>query len=249
VPNRVLHVMGMAVSIDIRDDAPGPHALDAAVVEVGGWLDWVDGVFSTYKADSDVSRIARGELAVADAAPEVAEVLALGERFRACTDGYFDVRAGGPLDPSGVVKGWAVERASALLLEAGFADHAVNAGGDIRMRGRPGPGRRWRVGIAHPHVQGGLAGVAEVEEGAVATSGTAERGAHVVDPHTGRAALELASVTLVGPELVACDAYATAALAMGWQARAWLSGLPAHEAFVVGADATTWRTAGFPLAC
>jgi thiamine biosynthesis lipoprotein len=90
--------------------------------------------------------------------------------------------------------------------------------------------------------------VAEVAEGAVATSGTAERGAHVIDPHTGRAALEVASVTLVGPELVATDVYATAALAMGWAAQPWLLGLPEHEAFVVGADATTWHTPGFPLA-
>jgi thiamine biosynthesis lipoprotein len=248
VPNRVIHVMGMAVSIDIRADPPDLGALDEAVAEVGQWLGWVDGTFSTYQDDSDVSRLARGELDVAAAAPEVAEVLALGERFREATGGYFDVRAGGRLDPSGVVKGWAVERASELLLAAGFADHAVNAGGDIRVRGRPGPGRKWRVGIAHPHVQGGLAGVAEVADGAVATSGTAERGAHVIDPHTGQAALELASVTVVGPELVAADVYATAALAMGRAAPGWLEGLAGHEAFVVGADATTWHTAGFPLA-
>ena len=99
-----------------------------------------------------------------------------------------------------MVKGWAVERASGLLLAAGFADHAVNAGGDIRLRGSPSPGRPWRVGIAHPHVRDGLAVVAELGDGAVATSGTAERGAHVIDPHTGRAALELASVTVVGAD-------------------------------------------------
>jgi thiamine biosynthesis lipoprotein len=90
--------------------------------------------------------------------------------------------------------------------------------------------------------------VAAVAEGAVATSGTAERGAHVIDPHTGRAALDLASVTVVGPELVTTDVYATAALAMGSGAAAWLSGLEGYEAFVVGADAGTWHTPGFPLA-
>jgi thiamine biosynthesis lipoprotein len=238
----------MAVSIDIRADPPDLARLEAAVAEVGAWLERVDGRFSTFKDDSDVSRIARGELDIGAAGHDVAEVLALGERFRAATGGYFDVRASGRLDPSGVVKGWAVERASELLLAAGFPDHAVNAGGDIRMRGRPGPGRGWRVGIAHPHVRGGLAAVAEVADGAVATSGTAERGAHVVDPHTGRAALELASVTVVGAELVATDVYATAALAMGRDAPAWLAGLAGHEAFVVGADATTWHTPGFPFA-
>ncbi|HVM63797.1 MAG TPA: FAD:protein FMN transferase [Acidimicrobiales bacterium] len=248
MPNRVIHVMGMAVSIDIRADPPDVGALDAAVAEVREWLEWVDGRFSTYKDDSDVSRLARGELDIAAVAPEIGEVLALGDRFRDATGGYFDVRAGGRLDPSGVVKGWAVERASAVLLAAGFADHAVNAGGDIRTRGRPGPGRKWRVGIAHPHVQGGLVAVAEVADGAVATSGTAERGAHVVDPHTGRAALDLASVTVVGPDLVPADVYATAALAMGRAAPEWLEGLEGHEALVVSADATTWHTPGFPFA-
>jgi len=251
VPTRVVHVMGMAVSIDIRDEHAPPDRLDLAIAQVTGWLEWVDVTFSTYQEGSEVSRIDRGALAVGDAAPEVAEILALGERFRVESDGYFDVRAGGHLDPSGVVKGWAVERASAMLLGAGFADHAVNAGGDIRLRGVPGPGRRWRVGIAHPHVRDALAAVVEVGDGAVATSGTAERGAHVMDPHTGRAALDLASVTIVGPELVATDAYATAALAMGAAARPWLDGLAArtgHEALVVDADDTTWSTAGFPFA-
>src|ERR1700692_1252920 len=134
MPTRVAHVMGMAVSIDIRDETADPERLDRAVGEVVRWLEWVDVTFSTYQEASEVSRIARGELAVTDAAPEVAAVLALGERFRLESDGYFDVNAGGRLDPSGVVKGWAVERASALLLAAGFADPAVNAGGDMRLR-------------------------------------------------------------------------------------------------------------------
>jgi thiamine biosynthesis lipoprotein len=251
MPTRVAHVMGMAVSIDIRDETADAERLDRAVGEVVRWLEWVDVTFSTYQETSEISRIARGELAVADASPEVAVVLGLGERFRLESDGYFDVNAGGRLDPSGVVKGWAVERASALLLAAGFADHAVNAGGDIRLRGSPASGRGWRVGIAHPHDRSGLVAVAELAGGAIATSGTAERGAHVTDPHTGRAAIELASVTVVGPELVATDAYATAALAMGAGARAWLGELTArtgHDAYVVDADGSTWWTPGFPLA-
>src|SRR5579864_4756829 len=120
--------MGMAVSIDIRDEDAAADRLAGAVGEVVAWLHWVDATFSTYQDASDVSRIDRGELTVAAAAPEVGEILDLGERYRAETGGYFDVRAGGRLDPSGVVKGWAVERASSLLLAAGFADHAVNAG-------------------------------------------------------------------------------------------------------------------------
>ena len=248
MPTHVEHVMGMAVSIDIRDEAADAGRLAAAVGEVVDWLRWVDATFSTYDEASQVRRIDRAELTVGDAAPEVAEILALGERYRIDTGGYFDVRAGGPLDPSGVVKGWSVERASELLLAAGFPDHAVNAGGDVRLRGAPAPGRRWRVGVAHPHVRDGLAAVVEMGDGAVATSGTAERGPHVVDPHTGRPALELASVTVVGASLVAADAYATAALAMGRSALAWLERLAGHDAYVVDADGDSWWTAGFPLA-
>lgn len=239
--------MGMAVSIDIRDEDAAADRLAGAVGEVVAWLHWVDATFSTYQETSDVCRIDRGELTVAAAAPEVAEILALGDRFREETGGYFDVRAGGRLDPSGVVKGWAVERASSLLLAAGFADHAVNAGGDSRLRGCPAPGRRWRVGIAHPHVHDGLAAVVEVGDGAVATSGTGERGPHVIDPHTGRPAIELASVTVIGAALVAADAYATAALAMGGEATRWLAGLAGHEAYVVDAEGVSWWTPGFPL--
>jgi len=241
----VEHVMGMAVSIDVRAADRGSASLAVAIAEVVAWLHRVDATFSTYIPDSQISRMATGTLAAADADPDVTEVMRLGEDLRAATGGYFDVRAAGTLDPSGVVKGWAVERASDLLAARGFPHHQVNAGGDLRARGRPGAGRRWRIGIAHPHLAGALAAVIEIDDGAVATSGTAERGAHVVDPHTGRAALDLASVTLVGRDLARADAYATAALAMGHAAPAWLARLPGYEAFVVDAAGGAWSTPGF----
>jgi thiamine biosynthesis lipoprotein len=87
--------------------------------------------------------------------------------------------------------------------------------------------------------------VVEIDGGAVATSGTAERGPHVIDPHSGRAALELASVTVIGADLTRADAYATAALAMGPAAPAWLSRLQDHEAYVIDAAGMVWSTPGF----
>jgi thiamine biosynthesis lipoprotein len=196
------------------------------VAEVVAWLHRVDATFSTYKESSDISRY--GEIELSD---DVLGVLDLADALRCETDGYFDVWATGRLDPSGVVKGWAVERASAMLADAGFGVHCVNAGGDIRARGR-----EWRVGIADPFVAGRIAAVVAVTDGAAATSGIAERGAHVIDPHTGRAALDLASVTVVGPELARADAYATAALAMGVRAVEWLSRLDDHQAVVIDLD-------------
>lgn len=174
-------------------------------------------------------------------------MLARREHARGVTGGYFDVYAGGRLDPSGLVKGWAVEQASARLAAAGAPHTSVNGGGDVRLRGGAAPGRPWRVGLAHPLRRGTL--VAVVEGGgdlAVATSGTAERGAHVLDPWTGRPAVGLAAVTVVGPELGSVDAYATAAFARGPAAREWLEGLPGHEGLGVGLDGGGWVTSGFP---
>jgi thiamine biosynthesis lipoprotein len=238
-------VMGTVVTFDIVTAAPVAEAAPAVEAAMA-WLRWVDATFSPFQVDSAVRRIDRGDLAVADAPPEVGRILALCADLRATTRGYFDARAGGSLDPSGVVKGWAVERASELLADAGWPDHAVDGGGDIRLRGRgPGPGG-WRVAVTHPWrgdafcaVLGLLAG------GAVATSGTYERGLHVIDPHRGLPATDLAAVTVVGPELVRADAYATAALAMGVDAPDWLGGLDDHEALVVDASGRGWETPGF----
>jgi thiamine biosynthesis lipoprotein len=239
----VEHVMGMAVSIDVRG---ADAALDdaALIADACDWFHWVDSVFSTYKPDSAVSLVASGRLPLADAPPAVQWVVSSCVELAETTDGYFDAWASGRLDPSGFVKGWSVEVASALLAGRSAGCHAVNAGGDMRLRGVPGTGRPWRVGIAHPHVRDALCAVLEVDEGGVATSGTAERGPHVVDPHTGRAALDLASVTVIGPDVLTADVYATAALAMGLDGPDWLAGLDGYEAAVVDAGGYIWTTLG-----
>ena len=152
---------------------------------------------------------------------------------------------GSRFDPSGHVKGWAVERAAALLTEAGSAGHTVNGGGDIQCVGGRGVGQPWRVGIAHPLRPGSLAVVVSGRDFAVATSGIAERGAHIINPHTGQPAVGLASVTVVGTSLAAADAYATAAFAMGPAARDWVESLAGYEAFAVTATGAAWQTSGF----
>ncbi|MEO3854439.1 FAD:protein FMN transferase [Acrocarpospora sp. B8E8] len=131
---------------------------------------------------------------------------------------------------------------------SGALRHCVNGGGDVRLGSAPEPGRSWRVGIAHPLRPGDLLAVVEGCDLAVATSGVAERGPHIIDPHTGRPALELASITLVGDDLTTVDAYATAAFAMGDDARDWVRATPGVEALAVTASGRTWRTKGFPAA-
>jgi thiamine biosynthesis lipoprotein len=235
--------MGTAVSFDVRgipSDAVA-HAVQDAV----RWLHHVDAVFSTYRPDSEIERLARGELGLEDCDPDVVAVLALCAELEAETLGYFSARYRGRLDPTGAVKGWAVERASDLLFSAGSSSHSVNGGGDVQTVGEPEPGRLWRIGIAHPLTPGALASVVEVRGLAVATSGSAERGAHVIDPFTGRPPTELVSMTVVGPDLTRADAYATAAFAMGRRARGWLEQVSGYEGLAIAPDGSAWTTSGF----
>jgi thiamine biosynthesis lipoprotein len=221
--------MGTAVSIDIRTALPEGE-LAAAIDEVARWLHTVDRAFSTYRADSWVSRLGRGEVRLADCPPDVIAVYAAADACRRETGGAFDpgYRRDGTLDPTGLVKGWAAEQASGYLAAAGATDHCLNAAGDIRLRGHPAPGRPWRVGIAHPRRPGSLVGTVTGTDIAVATSGTAERGRHVIDPRTGEPAEGLASVTVAGPDLTRADAYATAGLALGHDAPSLLDRLTAE---------------------
>jgi thiamine biosynthesis lipoprotein len=233
--------MGTVFSFDVRG-GDGPRA-EAALHAAAAWLHHVDEVFSPYRPDSQISRLAAGKLALSACAPEVREVLALCETAGRLSGGWFSTRYAGGLDPTGLVKGWAVERAAAMLASGGADAVCVNGGGDVQVRGGP-----WRIGVADPLRPGALAAVVDADgELAVATSGPAERGCHIVDPHTGRPpAAALASLTVVCRGLTDADARATAAYAMGpARARRWLDALPETDAFAVAADGTTWRTAGF----
>jgi FAD:protein FMN transferase len=226
---RVEHVMGMPVVVDVRDDGAWAGAAD----RVFAWLRFVDETFSTYRDDSEVRRIDRGELAPPEAHPLVREVLARCAALRRRTGGFFDARAGGALDPSGLVKGWAVDGAATLLERAGARSFCVDAGGDVVVRGAPAPGRPWRVGVRHPSAPRRVAAVVEGRALAVATSGAYERGEHIVDPHTRRPPRGVLSVTVTGPDLATADAFATAAFAMGERGPAWTARLRGCEAMTV----------------
>jgi len=236
--------MGMPIGIDV---ANGPDVdVDVDVEPAFAWLRQVDATFSTYRADSDISRLGRGELTLSECRPEVDEVLTRCLALERATGGFFSVRAAGRLDPSGFVKGWAIDGAADRLAAAGAENFCINAGGDIVARGRPAPDRGWRVGIRHPTELDRLAAVVAVSDLAVATSGEYERGAHIVDPHTGAPPAGLLSVTVVGPDLATADAYATAAFAMGEDAPNWTACLRGYEAMTILADERVLTTPGFP---
>jgi thiamine biosynthesis lipoprotein len=237
VIRRVEHVMGMPISLALRgrhsDDARGEAAWAAALAVLRA----ADRTFSIYRADSVISRMNRG--VPVDTPPEVADVLAIGAAAERSSGGAFALRRDGVLDPSGVVKGWAAERAAIALAALPDTDFCLSAGGDITCRTGDPAAAPWRIGIEDPRDPTRIVAVVPIRTGAVATSGTAHRGAHIVDARTGRAPGGLASVTVVGRSLTAVDVDATAAFALGADGERWLTTRGHRAAFVVRTDGTT----------
>lgn len=235
----VEHVMGTVVSFDVCDgDVDPTTAIAAAVAD----LHAIDRRFSTYRCDSEIRRVHHEQLALVEAHPDVRAVLDRCEEFRALTGGAFDHRpAGGLLDPSAYVKGWAVGRAADLLSAAGLPRFCLTGGGDVLARGGG-----WRVGIQHPLDRDAICAVVPAENLAIATSGAYERGDHVRDHRTGRAPSGVLSVTVCGPDLATADALSTAAFAMDADGPAWTLGLDGYEAMTIMRDGTVLCTPGFP---
>jgi FAD:protein FMN transferase len=238
----VEHVMGMPVTLALRGRHVDDEAADDAWRACLDVLREADRVFSTYRADSWVSRLGRGEVTLEACPAEVAEVLAIGEQARVESDGAFDVRRPGPdgtvvLDPSGVVKGWAVQRAAAPVLALDDTDVCLSAGGDMVCHVAAPAREPWSIGVEDPLDPARVLAVVPVRRGAVATSGHAHRGFHVTDPRTGRPPEGIASVTVLAADLVSADVDATAAYAMGRGGLAWFQARD-RAGVVVWADGT-----------
>jgi FAD:protein FMN transferase len=229
--------------------APGPEAVTAALDRAQARLRWADDVFSTWKPESPVSRLRRGEIELDEAPPEVAEVLDLCRRVRDASDGWFDPWSmPGGVDPTGLVKGWAAERALDEFRKIGLPGAMINAGGDIAAHGRPAPGEPWRVGIRHPLAADQLLLMVDLDgPGAVATSGTYERGEHLIDPTTGRPADGLLSATVVGIDLAFADALATALFVSGGKLMERISRLAGYHGFTVSGNGVVRATRGLPV--
>jgi thiamine biosynthesis lipoprotein len=241
----VRDVMGMPVTVDVRDPGVGAAALEDAY----GELRRVDALLSPFRADSEVGRVNRGELSPESAGPLLRQVLDLAGHYERATGGCFSCWLGGRLDPCGLVKGLAVDRVCSILERHGARNYLVDAGGDVVARGHRGAGGPWRVGIRHPVERTRVVRVVLASDLGVATSGTYEKGPHVLDPRTGRPATELLSLTVVGPDIVEADVHATAAFVMGTAGLDLIEALPGYEAYAIHPDLRASRTSGFDRLC
>ena len=252
----VEQIMGMPISIHLRGDSISGAAAAAAVAAVFAELRVVDAVFSTYRPDSDVMRLNRKEVDVAGCHPDVGVVIDLCDTARLRTGGAFDPQLPAPdggtwFDPSGLVKGWSVERAAAHLAALAGPeglDFCLNAGGDVIVGTATAAAPAWRVGIEDPVDPSRILCVLPLRAGGVATSGSAHRGAHIVDPGSGAPASSLLAATVTGPSLMWADVYATAAVVRGADALEWIDSLAGYEGLVVTPDGAANATPGLTLA-
>ena len=246
---RQFPVWGTIVDVDCSGINVSAGELDRAMDSVIAFCHDVDRDFSTYKNGSWVSRLRRGEVAIEDCPDDVREVWDLCAQAKWLSDGAFDPWAvDGGFDPSGLVKGWAADKCADLLVAAGAVHVQVNAAGDLTLRGGfiddDGAVKPWPIGVVNPDNKMEVVKVYEITDGAIATSGTYERGAHISDPHTGMIAIGAKSATVVGPQGWLCDAMATAVMVGGTDSVAWFGQeeLMGYQVFAVNRhEQTAWE--------
>src|SRR4029079_5559984 len=214
---------------------------------VYGYFDQIDRRFSTYRCDSEITAINRGDVPVADWSSWMREVLAIAERTKSETDGYFDIRKpDGSLDPSGIVKGWATRNATAIIKRSGARHFFIDAGGDIQSIGNNASGKNWRIGIRNPFNVTEIVKILRPRGRGVATSGTYIRGQHIYDPHApGRPISDILSLTVVGADVFEADLFSTAAFAMGREGIDFIEQMPGLEGYVIDRHRRASMTSGF----
>ncbi len=238
-------LMGMPITVDV-----GSAGSRALVDEVFAFFDAVDRRFSPFRDDSEVAAINRGELPQGGYSEPMLDVLALAERTRTETCGFFDIRRpDGTVDPSGVVKGWAIRKAAAIVRAAGVCDFFVDAGGDIQAGGLNAARRDWSVGIRNPFNAEEIIKVIYPRGKGVATSGTYARGRHIYNPHAAGIETDIVSLTVIGEDVLEADRFATAAFAMGRDGIYFIEGKPDLEGYLVDAAGRATQTTGFGAYC
>lgn len=235
-------IMGMPVTVSIADKKASQEDLEA----VFSYLNDVDQRFSTYKNESEIMKINRKE--ISEYSDDMKEIFALADKTQKETNGFFNInRPDGLIDPSGIVKGWAIKKSSDILIGRGQKNFYVNVGGDIQVVGKNEDGEDWSVGIRNPFNKEEIVKVVYPRNSGIATSGVSERGGHIYNPFDNNEELdELVSLTVIGKDVLEADRFATAAFAMGRKGLEFIELTPNLEAYGIDRDGMATMTTGFP---
>lgn len=233
-------IMGMPVAVEINDE----RAQAKDVEEVFIYLLDIDEQFSTYKNNSEIEKINRGEIDIKDASKKVKEIFALCEQTKQETHGYFDMHHNGKIDPSGIVKGYAIFESAEILAKKGYKNFYVEIAGDVEVRGLKNT-KKWKVGIENPFERKEIIKIVYLSNKGIATSGTYIRGSHIYNPITEKDATEIASISVIGPNVYEADRFATAAFAMGKKGIGFIEHLDGFEGYMITQEKKAILTRGF----
>ncbi len=235
-------LMGMPITVDVVDT----KVKDSDIANIFDYFASVDRMFSTYKKESEISRLNAGELTKKDLSSDVRQILQLADDTKKESQGYFNIAHNGKIDPSGIVKGWAIYNAATVLKEHGFQNFYVEAGGDIQVLGKNEKGESWKVGIKNPFKQDEVVKVVKLENKGIATSGQYVRGEHIYNPHRPDVPVtEISSITIIGPTVYDADRFATAAFAMGEKGIQFIEKLPGFDGYMIDSKGIATMTSRF----
>ena len=233
--------MGMPVTIQVIDAS----ITDEDINEVFSYFHFIDKKFSTYKKDSEISQINRGELKPSQFSNEMKKIIKLCEETKKETDGYFDISSNGILDPSGLVKGYAIFQGSLILKNKGFRDFYVEIAGDIQVFGKNENREDWKIGIQNPFNLAEIIKIVRLSDKGIATSGTYQRGGHIYNPKEKKGTDKIASISVIGPNIYEADRFATAAFAMEERGIEFIENLKGFEGYMIKKGKTAILTSGF----
>ncbi len=235
-------LMGMPITVEVVD----AKVTESDLASVFDYFSYVDRVFSTYKKDSEISRFNAGVLTKKQLSADVRQILQLAEDTKRESNGYFNIQHNGKIDPSGIVKGWAIYNAYTLLKGHGFQNFYVDAGGDIQVSGKNEKSERWKVGIRNPFNRDEIVKVVWLENKGIATSGLYVRGNHIYNPHKPDIPITgIASMTVIGPTVYDADRFATAAFAMGEKGIHFIEKLPGFDGYMIDEKGIATMTSRF----
>jgi thiamine biosynthesis lipoprotein len=235
-------LMGMPITVDVVD----ARVKDSDIADIFDYFASVDRIFSTYRKESEISRLNAGELSKKDVSSDVRQILQLADDTKKESNGYFNISHKGKIDPSGIVKGWAIYNAATLLRDHGFMNFYVDAGGDIQVSGKNDKGETWSVGIKNPFKQDEIVKIVKLDNKGIATSGQYIRGEHIYNPHRPDDPVSgIASMTIIGPTVYDADRFATAAFAMGEKGIQFIEKLPGYDGYMIDSKGIATMTSRF----
>ena len=233
--------MGMPVTVNVADK----NVTNEDISEVFSYFHYIDQKFSTYKENSEISQINRGEIKEKDFSTDMKKILSLSETTKKETDGFFDINNNGLLDPSGIVKGYAIYEGAKILKNKGYKNIYVEIAGDIQVFGKDEKGQDWKIGIQNPFNANEIIKVVRLSDKGIATSGNYIRGSHIYSPKKNTISGDITSFTVIGPNIYEADRFATSAFAMGEAGINFIRGLKGFDCYVIRADKQAIYTEGF----